>query len=121
MEKRGDFPEPAITGRASVEMLMPPEIAAQEGPGHVVGAGSDGSQRGKDGFTSAGSLDVERAQHARRIAAEPEPALNNVRQGIGKHGVAQLLSRSDNAFELLPAAGGCDGLFKRRAVPFCLE
>ena len=53
MEKRGDFPEPAITGRASVEMLMPPGIAAQEGPGHVVGAGSDGSQRGKDGFAGA--------------------------------------------------------------------
>ena len=32
------------------------------------------------------------------------------------------VSRSDNAFELLPAAGSrCDGLFKRRAVPFCLE
>ena len=32
-----------------------------------------------------------------------------------------MLSRSDNAFELLPAAGSCDGLFKQRAVPFCLE
>ena len=44
-----------------------------------------------------------------------------MRQGIGGHGVAQLLSRSDNAFELLPAAGSCDGLFQRRAVSFCLE
>ena len=47
--------------------------------------------------------------------------MNNVRQGIGRHRVAQLLSRSDNAFELLPAAGSRDGLFQRRAVPFCLE
>ena len=126
MEKRGDFPKPAITGRASVDMLMPPRIAAQEGPGqegpgHVAGPGSDSSQRGKDRFASTGSLDVERAQHARRITPEPGPALNNVRQGIGRHGVAQLLSRSDNAFELLPAAGRRDGLFQRRAVPFCLE
>ena len=121
MEKRGDFPEPAITGRASVEMLMPPGIAAQEGPGHVVRPGSNSSQRGKDRFASAGSLDLERAQHARRITAEPGPALNNVRQGIGGHRVAQLRSRSDNAFELLPAAGSRDGLFQRRAVPFCLE
>ena len=126
MEKRGDFPKPAITGRASVEMLMPPGIAAQEGqgqesPGHVAGPASDSSQRGKDLFAGAGSLDLERAQHARRIASEPGPALNNMRQGIGRHRVAQLLSRSDNAFELLPAPGSRDGLFKRRAVPFCLE
>ena len=53
MEKRGDFPEPAITGRASIEMLIPPGIAAQEGPGHVEGPVSDGSQRGEDGFASA--------------------------------------------------------------------
>ena len=122
MEKRGDFPKPAITGRASVEMLMPPRIAAQEspgqeGPGHVAGPGSDSSQRGKDRFAGARSLDLERAQHARRIAPEPGPALNNMRQGIGRHGVAQLLSRSDNAFELLPAAGSRDGLFKRRGRP----
>ena len=58
MEKRGDFPEPAITGRASVEMLMPPRIATQESPGHVAGPGSDSSQRGKDRFAGAGSLDV---------------------------------------------------------------
>ena len=121
MEKRGDFPKPAITGRARVEMLMPPRIAAQEGPGHVAGRASDSSQRGKDRFAGAGSLDVERAQHARRITPEPGPALNHVGQGIGRHRVAQLLSRSDNAFELLPAAGSRDGLFKRRAVPFCLE
>ena len=121
MEKRGDFPKPSITGRTSVEMLMPPRIAAQEGPGHVAGPGSDSSQRCKNRFASAGSLDVERAQHARRIAPEPGPALNNVSQGIGRHRVAQLLSRSDNAFELLPAAGRRDGLFKRRAVPSCLE
>ena len=125
MEKRGDFPKPAITGRASVEMLMPPRIAAQEspaqeGPGHVAGPGSDSSQRGKDRFASTGSLDLERAQHTRRIAPEPGPALSNVSQGIGRHRVAQLLSRSDNAFELLPAAGSRDGLFQRRAVPFCL-
>ena len=56
MEKGGDFPKSAMTGRASVEMLMPPGIAAQEGPGHVVGPGSDGSQRGKDGFAGTGSL-----------------------------------------------------------------
>ena len=110
MEKRGDFPKPAITGRASVEMLMPPGIAAQEGPGqegpgHVAGPGSDSSQRGKDRFASTGSLDLERAQHARRIAPEPGPALHHVRQGIGRYRGAQLLSRSDNAFELLPAAG----------------
>ena len=117
MEKRGDFPKPAITGRASVEMLMPPGIAAQEGSGHVAGPVSDSSQRGKDRFTSAGSLDLERAQHARRIAPEPGPALNNVGQGIGRHRVAQLLSRSDNAFELLPAAGSRDGLFQRRGRP----
>ena len=126
MEKRGDFPKPAITGRASVDMLMPPRIAAQgiaaqEGPGHVAGPGSDSSQRGEDRFAGAGSLDVERAQHARRITPEPGPALHHVGQGIGRHRVAQLLSRSDNAFELLPAAGSRDGLFKRRAVPFCLE
>ena len=121
MEKRGDFPKPAITGRASVEMLMPPRVAAQKGPGHVAGPGSDGSQRCKDRFAGAGGLDLERAQHARRIAPEPGPALNNMRQGIGRHRVAQLRSRSDNAFELLPAAGSRDGLFKRRAVPFCLE
>ena len=36
MEKRGDFPEPAITGRASVDMLMPPRIAAQEVRGRKV-------------------------------------------------------------------------------------
>ena len=121
MEKRGDFPKPTITGRASVEMPMPPGIAAQEGPGHVAGPASDSSQRCKDRFAGAGGLDVERAQHARRIAPEPGPALNHVSQGIGRHGVAQLRSRSDNAFELLPAAGSRDGLFKRRAVPFCLE
>ena len=117
MEKRGDFPKPAITGRASVEMLMPPRIAAQEGPGHVAGPGSDSSQRGKDRFASTGSLDLEGAQHARRMAPEPGPALDNVRQGIGRHRVAQLRSRSDNAFELLPAAGSRDGLFERRGRP----
>ena len=90
MEKRGDFPKPAITGRASVEMLMPPRIAAREGPGHVVGPGSDGSQRGKDRFAGTGSLDLERAQHTRRIAPEPGPALNHVSQGIGGHRVVQL-------------------------------
>ena len=118
MGKRGDFPQPAITGRTSVEMLMPPRIAAQEGPGQVAGPASDGSQRCQDKFAGAGSLDLERAQHARRIAPEPGPALNNMRQGIGRHRVAQLLSRSDNAFELLPAAGSSDGLFKRRPSPF---
>ena len=121
LEKRGDFPKPAITGGASVEMLMPPRIAAQEGPGHVAGPGSDSSQRGKDRFAGAGSLDLEGAQHARRIAPEPGPALNHVSQGIGGHRVAELHRRGDNAFELLPAAGSHDGLFKRRAVPFCLE
>ena len=121
MEKRGDFPKPAITGRARVEMLMPPGIAAQEGAGHVAGPRSDGSQRGKDRFASAGSMDLQRAQHARRIAPEPGPALNNVSQGIGRHRVVQLLRRRDNAFELLPTAGSRDGLFQRRAVHFCLE
>ena len=121
MEKGGDFPQPAITGLASVEMLMPPGIAAQEGPGHVAGSGTDGSQRGKDRFAGAGSLDIQRPQHARRVAPEPGPALNHVSQGVGGHRVVQLLRRSDNAFELLPAAGSRDGLFKRRAVPFCLE
>ena len=72
-------------------------------------------------FAGAGGLDVERAQHARRITAEPGPALNHVRQGIGGHRVAQLRSRSDHAFELLPPAGRCDGLFKGRAVPFRFE
>ena len=72
-------------------------------------------------FAGAGSLDVESAQHARLTTPEPGPALNHVSQGIGGHRAAQLLRRSDNAFELLPAAGSRDGLFKRRAVPFCLE
>ena len=54
-------------------------------------------------------------------APEPGPALNHVSQGIGRHRVAQLRSRSDNVFELPPAAGSRHGLFKRRAVPFCLE
>ncbi len=31
------------------------------------------------------------------------------------------LSRSDNAFELLPAAGSRDGLFQRCAVHFCIK
>ena len=121
MEKGGDFPKPTITGWASVEMLTPPGIAAQEGPRQVLGPGFDGSQCGKDGFAGAGGLDVERAQHARRVAPEPGPALNHVRQGIGRRRVPHLLSRSDNAFELLPAAGSRHGLFQRRAVPFCLE
>ena len=73
------------------------------------------------GSPALGSLDLERAQHARRIAPEPGPALDNMRQGIGRHRVAQLLSRSDNAFEPLPAADSSDSLFKRRAVLFCLE
>ena len=121
MKKGGDFPKPAITGRASVEMLMPPRIAAQEGTRHVAGPGSDSSQRGKDRFASAGSLDLQRAQHAWRIAPEPGPALNDVSQRIGRRRVAQLISRSDNALEPLPTAGSRDGLFKRRAVHFCLE
>ena len=84
-------------------------------------SGLDNPQRGKDGFAGAGSLHIKRAQHARRIAPEPGPALNHVGQGIGGHRVVHLLSRSDNAFELLPAAGRRDGLFKGRAAPFRLE
>ena len=68
---RDAFPKPTITGRASVYMLMPPGIAAHQGSGHVAGPASDSSQRCKDMFAGAGSLDLERAQHARRIAPEP--------------------------------------------------
>ena len=39
-------------------------------------------------------------------------------QGIGRYRVAQLRSRSDNVFKLLPTAGGCDNFLKRHAVPF---
>ena len=30
-------------------------------------------------------------------------------------------ARGDNAFELLPAAGGSDGLFKWLAISFCFK
>ena len=102
----GQLPGPApslgVTGGDSLDTRM---VAVQEGPGHIMGADFDSPQRCEDGFAGAGSLDLHRVQHARRIAPQPGPALNNVSQGDRRTSCAELRRCSDNAFELLPDAG----------------
>ena len=93
---------------------MPFGAAAQKGrwPNSHVTAFCDKPGSLNQRFGDRCCLDIERTKHARRVATEPMVALGDMGQGVGRHRIGQLHRRGDEAFEIVPTAGGRNSALK---------
>jgi len=118
MEQHGDFPKPMVIGGLRMKVLVPFGTAAQKGcwPNGLLSALCDKPSSFDQRFGDRCCLNIERPQHARRVAPEPMIALGDMGQGIGSHCTGQLHRRGDKSFQITPTAGGRNRALKGCAI-----